>query len=227
MSITMSSHSDRPAGAVKRRYVAPLRQAKAAETRRRVLAAAHELFVSHGYVATTVDDIAAAAGVSRPTVFVSVGGKPELLKQLRDVVLAGDDEPIAMPRRKMFQEVWDAPDAASALRLFARNMRAIYLRAADVEHVLQSAAHVDPELRPLAEQAHVQRRYGCGLLVASLRGKGALRAGLSERAAGDVVFALASPDTFRLLVRQSGWSPRRYQQWLADALPRELLEPTT
>jgi AcrR family transcriptional regulator len=64
-----------------------------------VLAAAHELFVEQGYGATTVDQIAARAGVSKPTVFTAVGGKQTVLSAVRDVALAGDDEQIAVSDR--------------------------------------------------------------------------------------------------------------------------------
>ncbi|HEY2298744.1 MAG TPA: TetR/AcrR family transcriptional regulator, partial [Jatrophihabitans sp.] len=60
-------------------YSSPLRDEQAAQTRRAVLAAARELFVTQGYGATTVDQIAAVAGVSKPTVFSAVGNKQNLL----------------------------------------------------------------------------------------------------------------------------------------------------
>lgn len=207
-----------------RRYVAPLREAKARETRRRIVAAARDLFVGQGYAATTIDDVAARAGVSRPTVFVSVGGKPELLKLVRDVVIAGDDAAVPVPQRDFFQRVWDEPDARRTLALYARNMRTIHDRAADVEHVLQAAAHADPALQELAASALAQRRHGCGLVAQSVARKARLRPGLDVRTAGDVVFAVASPDSFRMLVGQCRWSRARYEAWLGETLARELLD---
>ncbi|UUO03171.1 TetR family transcriptional regulator [Mycolicibacterium novocastrense] len=47
---------------VKRRYSSRLRAAQASGTRRRIVAAAERLFVEHGYAATTIDAVAAAAG---------------------------------------------------------------------------------------------------------------------------------------------------------------------
>jgi AcrR family transcriptional regulator len=180
------------------------------------------LFLERGYAAVTADQIAVRASVSRPTVFVSVGGKPELLKQARDVALVGDDEPVPMPERPMFVQLWQEPDASSAVHLYARNMRIVYGRAAGLEVLLQQAASSDPGLRELARQAIAQRRTGCLLVVRSLRTKQALRRGLTEAAARDVVFALASPETYLHLVQTSGWSPRRYQSWLGGLLQREL-----
>jgi hypothetical protein len=44
--------------------------------------------VERGYGATTIGDIAAAAGVSRATVFASAGAKPALLKAAFDATPA-------------------------------------------------------------------------------------------------------------------------------------------
>ncbi len=62
----------------------------AARTRQAVLDAARELFAAQGYTATTIEQIARRAGVSKPTVFAAVGSKQAILKQLRDIALAGD-----------------------------------------------------------------------------------------------------------------------------------------
>jgi AcrR family transcriptional regulator len=220
----MSRASPEPRPPVnKRPYNAPRRAAKAAETRLKIVAAALELFTTQGYLRTTVDEVAAAAGVSRPTVFVSIGGKPELLKLVRDYAIAGDDLPVPMPERNMFIAVWDEPDPHRTLALFARNMRQIHTRVAEVEHVLQAAAQTDPDLTQLAEAAFQQRRHGCGLLARNVAGKAALRDGLTVKTAADAIYAIASPDVFRLLTRVCSWSPRGYETWLAGSLQRELL----
>src|SRR5689334_22312267 len=65
---------------VKRAYSSDLRADQARRTRRQIVDAASALFTEHGFSATTVDAIAAEAGVSRKTVFTAVGGKVQLLK---------------------------------------------------------------------------------------------------------------------------------------------------
>ena len=82
-----------------RSYSSPARERQAAGTRAAVLAAARELFVEQGYGATTVDQIAARAGVSKPTVFSAVGSKQTVLSVVRDVAMAGDDEAVAVSDR--------------------------------------------------------------------------------------------------------------------------------
>src|SRR5687768_10475433 len=102
-----------------RDYISPLRASGARATRRLVLDAARTLFIEQGYVATTVDQIAERAGVSKPTVFTAVGSKRVLLKELRDIALAGDDEPVPVPQRPWVQEVLGEPDPYRTLRLYA------------------------------------------------------------------------------------------------------------
>src|SRR5262245_4030715 len=71
----------KPRRPVKRRtYSSPLRSDQARGTSRAIIDAAMKLFGERGYAAVSVDAIAEEAGVSRATVFTSVGGKPALLK---------------------------------------------------------------------------------------------------------------------------------------------------
>ena len=60
---------------VKRVYESPLRKAQAAATRRAIIDAASGLFIERGYVATSIEAIAEAAGVSRQAAY-RVRGDP-------------------------------------------------------------------------------------------------------------------------------------------------------
>ena len=80
----------------RRPYRSTLREEQARATRRAVVDAARDLFVEFGWARTTIDAVAARAGVSRKTVFTSVGGKAALLKLALDWALVGDDEPVPM-----------------------------------------------------------------------------------------------------------------------------------
>jgi hypothetical protein len=55
-------------------------------------------------------------------------------------------------------------------------------------------------------------------ITRSLIQAGALRPGLNERDAADIVHALASPEVYRLLVPDRGWPGERYQRWLSSIL---------
>lgn len=61
-----------------------LREKQKEQRKEAILVAAMSLFGSHGYTVTTVEQIAAAAGVSPPTVFNYFGSKQEILFALVD-----------------------------------------------------------------------------------------------------------------------------------------------
>src|ERR1700735_324300 len=86
-----------------RRYSSSLRSEQTALGRRRVLDAAGTLFSEHGYLGTTIAQIAAAAGVSTQSVYNMAGGKAELLKAVYDVAVAGDEEAGPMAPRPASQ----------------------------------------------------------------------------------------------------------------------------
>src|SRR6516165_8933703 len=108
---------------VKRPYNSTRRDEQARATRRAVVGAAARLFVERGYGATTIDAIAADAGVSRKTVFTSVGGKSQALKLAIDWAIVGDDEPVALLDRPHIQASMAEPDARRILRDFAHDVR--------------------------------------------------------------------------------------------------------
>lgn len=75
-----------------------LRERKRRETRQRITEAGVGLFIAKGYDTTTLDDIAAAAGISRRTFFYYFKGKDEILMSLQSgmgdlAVAALRDEP--------------------------------------------------------------------------------------------------------------------------------------
>ena len=209
-----------------RPYVSPLRELAAQQTRRAVLAAAQSLFVARGYVGTTVDQIAERAAVSKPTVFVSVGSKRSLLKDLCDRSVADDDLVVdddLTVERLSGAEALDESDPGRLLRLYARNVAHRQERHADLDEVLHTAAGTDDELRDLWRTSEDQRRKEAGLVVNALLRRGALKPGLEGKAAADVLWVLTSSDIFRRLVRGQGWDPERYQLWLGDTFCNQLL----
>lgn len=206
----------------------PARAAAARATRAALVGAAAELFVRHGYARTTVQQVAARAGVARATVFTSVpGGKPELLRLARDQALAGDDEPVPVPQRSWFIDTMAEPDGERLLRRQAGNYRRMLERAAALELELQAAAPTHPELSDLAADARRQRALGALLVVRHVAGKPpGLRPRLTQQKAADALYALCSANVWALLVTDRGWSPAAFEKWLGDQLVAALLRPT-
>ncbi len=212
---------------VKRPYQSTLRGAQARSTREVIVAAATRLFVEQGYAATSIEEIAAAAGVSRATVFTSVGGKPKLLKTALDVAIVGDDDPVALPERPRSVAIRAEPDPRRYLALYAALVTEIGGRLGSIYEVVRGAAGADPDARELWETHLSQRRQGAANVVADVLRKSQLRAGLDREKAADIIWLLNDPGLYELLLRRRGWTPDRYQAWLAETMIRQLLPDET
>lgn len=205
----------------------PRRTAKAARTRRDVCAAAGSLFIERGYVATTVPEIADAAGVSRATVFNSVGGKAALLRACYDIATVGDDDPKPLPQRPELLAVRDAPDQRQTIVLYAGVIAAIGERLSGIYEVFRAAAATDQGIRAQWEQIQAERLGGGRGFVRILAGKGPLRDGLDLEEAGDVVWAHIDASLYHRLVVERGWSRARFEAWFDQTLASYLLPPVT
>ena len=209
-----------------RRYRSSLRSEQTAAGRRRILDAAGALFREHGYLGTTIAQIAAAAGVSTQSVYNMAGGKAELLKAVYDAAVAGDDEPVPMAERPGIQAMIAAPDPRQALALYARLGREIAQRTHRlVTVILAQAATGDAALTEFAAQIEAQRAIGTAATARHLASRFGLRAGLSEQAAADILWTLTAPDIAERLITQRNWPWDTYERWLADAMASSLLPP--
>jgi AcrR family transcriptional regulator len=187
-----------------------------------VCEAAYRLFSTRGYLATSIQDIAAEAGVARPTVFTAVGPKPVILRTVVDQALAGDDGAVPIAERPWWREAIEEPDPARSIQLYARNMCRISGRAGLVLRALETAASIDPDAAELWARFQHQRRVGLNEFAVTLAQKtGALR--YDEEAITDTMWMLA-PDAYLRLVHDAGWPVEQFQAWLADLLQRMFLE---
>jgi AcrR family transcriptional regulator len=205
-----------------RAYHSPAREEQARRTRRAVVKAAHELFAELGYAATTVDAVAAAAGVSRKTVFSAVGGKGTLLKLAIDWALVGDDEPVPMSDRPGVQRIEATTDPAEAVRLWAALIAGSISRVSDLYPVLIAAADVDHEAKELLERSLEERRNGAAFFVGHLQRIGGLRKGLDPEVAADVCWIYMDAGLHERLVRDRGWPHERYERFLEDSVTAAL-----
>jgi AcrR family transcriptional regulator len=216
-------------GPVKRRYDNTRRHARALATRRDVLNAAGELFTAHGYAGSSVDAIAARAGVSRDTIFKTFGGKRQLLQRWVEHRLVGADEPVPIAQQRWVDAIRVTSDAAQQIRIAAAAVTTIYDRAIDALITLRAAAHADPDIAELWRLACDQRRHDVetitGIITGIISDIGSIQHGRDETVV-DVVYALTAPETFEIYVRQCGWSLEQFQAWLAAALTSALLAPS-
>ncbi|KAB1153686.1 TetR/AcrR family transcriptional regulator [Micromonospora sp. DT46] len=194
------------------------------QTRRRILQAAYELFVDQGYGATTLQGVAERAGVSVQTIYFAFGNKPSLLKELVDVTIAGDDEPVPTLQRAWFLDAVAADTAEAQLRAHVRGTCEVLQRVAPIMDVLRAAGGQDPSLAGLWQQDSDPRLEVQTAAARSLLAKPGARARLSVEDAADVLFGLLSPELYLLFVRDRGWTPERWQQWAHDTLRAQLCD---
>jgi AcrR family transcriptional regulator len=206
------------AHAVNRSYDNSRRQAQVRATRLRIIEAARALFTAHGYPATTLEAIAAAADTSLPTLYRLFPAKRALLKAVVDVCFGGDDQPIAFGDRPEVRAARAESDPVALVGAFARIGRDFMDRSSAIMHVLATAAQVDPDAAQLLEQIRRQRHTGQSRIVAALAALGALDPELEYSEAADIAYTVLSPDVHRLLTTERGWTSEQYQQWLVRSL---------
>jgi TetR/AcrR family transcriptional regulator of autoinduction and epiphytic fitness len=208
---------------VKRKYESAQRQRQAQETRRAILAAAAELFVEPGYAATPLTAIAAQAGVAIQTVYAVFGSKRQLLSELVDITIAGDDEPLALPDRPFVADIRALADPRAKLARFARHLAEVNARQAAVMIALAGAASADPDAAAIWRRNLDDRRRGMTGLAADLAGTGRLRADHDVETAADVLWLAMDVRNYDWLVRQRGWTTEQYQRWYVDTVAAALL----
>ena len=199
--------------AVKRSYSSARRDAQARETRRSILDAALGLFVAHGYAATTIQTIAEEAGVAVQTVYAAFGNKRELMRQLIEATITGDDDPTPITQRPESLAVAVEPDVRRRAQLDAALSRTIVQRIAPLVRVAEEAAASDPELAATMEKIKTARRHEMLDSATLLAGPEGLRLEREEAAA--TLYVLYSPQVADMLMGDHGWSPQRYEGWLA------------
>ena len=199
------------------------RQARTRLAHAAVVQAARALFLERGYAAATIETISDLSDVPPATVYRLFSSKLGILKALLDVSVAGDDEAVPLEDRPHVRALLADPAPRKQLAGFAGIARGIMSRTEPVHRILVSAAGSDPDAAALLAEQTRQRQQGQARIARSLAQAGALRPGMRERDAADIIHALMSPEVYRLLVGDRGWHPERYEQWLTELLVSQLL----
>lgn len=207
----------------RRRYESPLRREQAAETRRRIIIAAQELFERDGYAATSMAAIASAAGVSLKTVYLAFETKSGLLRALWHLLLRGEQDSLPLGEQPWYRAVLDEPDPERQLRLNMRNSLMVKARAGAILEVIRSAASADIDIAALWSRIQAEFRENQRAVVQSIADKSALAPDLDVDTAADILWALNHPTVYALLVGERDWSAERYEQWLGELLCARLL----
>lgn len=207
----------------KRGYHSPRRAEQAAATRRAVLEAARELFVANGYSATTVAEIAERARVSLDTVYVTVGRKPELLRELVETSISGAGQAVPAEQRDYVIRIGAALTAQDKITIYAQAITQIQERLAPVFLALRDAATADRDCADLWAQIAKRRAQNMLLFAADLRSTGELRSDLTDQQVADIIWSMNAAEYWVLLVNERSWTPDQFAAWLIDVWSRMLL----
>ncbi|GLZ49165.1 hypothetical protein Acsp06_53500 [Actinomycetospora sp. NBRC 106375] len=210
-------------------------EASRAATRQRLVdAAAHE-FREGGYTGTTITALARRGGVSIQTLYLAVGGKPALLRAVLEQALAPPDAteesvPSASATEGYRQQLRshaaeahrDSDDSRARLRAIVHVYRLLAERAAPWWRLYRDAAATEPEIAADWAELHRLRRGTLAALLEDVPDE-ALRTGLGRDAAVDTLWAVASPETYHLLVERLQYTIDQYEDWLTETLTAALL----
>src|SRR5579859_79894 len=195
------------------------RRRQARETRRHIVRAARRLFVRLGYVGTTVEAIAAEAGVAVPTVYKAFGTKAAIARELNDLI---DEEAGVAEHAERFALATQPTEliaAAVALNL------SLFEHCADIIEATRAGAAVDPTLAHVYAEGTRRHDDGIRSVIDRLQTDGALRAGLNPPQAVGLLSTLCSVEAFAELTRRHGWTVKNCETWTIDALCWLLLKP--
>ena len=202
-----------------------LRQAQVAHTEQRILAAATELFLEGGYLATTLEAVARRAQVATRTVYLRFGTKAALFKRVVDVAIVGDTEPVDVLGRDWMQAALTAPTAAERIAASAAAGRQIMQRTGPLFAVAQQAAAVEPLIAGFWQQGREQSRRVHALFWTRMADDGLLDPAVDLAWLIDTTSILAAAETYLLVTRMTGWDLDAYERWLARTLSQLMASP--
>lgn len=201
----------------------PTRAEQARATRRRIIAAATESFVAHGYGATLLDQVAERAGVAVQTVYFHFGNKRTLLKEALDIAAVGDDEPVPLMERPWMRQLRQEPDPRRIIQLWVATGRTIVERVAPLMRVVRGTTGTDAELAAQWNTNQNQTRTAYALLAGLLADRDALRPGMTVDEARDIAFVIANVETYLQFSDVCGWTLDQWQERTGALLAAALL----
>lgn len=215
MSNLLSMTASKPAKTMSRQKQVgdALRQ----DTRNRLLEAAAQEFPAHGYAATTVTRLAAAAGVSVQTLYLVWGSKRALLRGYMERAIAGD-----LPSPEDASQRFTGLSPQQRLTEVAALVAEIADRAADGWQLYRDAAAVDPEIAADWQELQMLRHRTISKILDGIPAD-ALADGITLQKAVDTAWVIASPESYDLLVRRLGYTLGEFRIWMEQALSAAIL----
>lgn len=201
----------------KRTYNSENRNAQAAQTRKRILESARELFQSEGFECVTIEKLAQVAEVSIPTVYSLFQSKRGVLFALMDEALPSEQFNALVDEGKLEKS------AKKRLMITAKIARQLYDSERSQIDIFQGAALLAPEFKEQQKEREQRRYLRQEEYVKTLMKEKALLKSLSLTQARDILWAFTGRDIYRMFVIERGWTSEEYEKWLAQLLIKTLL----
>lgn len=202
----------------KRSYSSAKRKEGAVETRKRILRVAKKLFQTEGFDCVTIDQLAEASAVSSPTIY-------SLFKSKRGLLGAVIDEALSSEKRlALVEEEKQEKSPKKRLEIAAKITRQMYEAEKLQTDLFRGASVLSPELKKLERQREERRYERQRKSAERMHKEQVLIKGMEITEARDILWAFTGRDLYRLFTVERGWSPSRYEKWLAKLLIKTLIE---
>lgn len=175
------------------------------ETRLAILTAARALLEARGYFGVGLEDIAAAAGVSRQAIYLHFGSKSNLLVELAQHV----DESQGLPA--LVGEFRSAPTSLEAMDRLIHVLATYGPRVLRIALVMDGARQSDADALAAWRDRMMSRLGGMRWVIEWIARDGLLAPGWTIEEAAEWWWALSSPPVQELLTEVRGWSAERYE----------------
>lgn len=191
------------------------RQRQALATQTLIVDTARKLFLEQGYHTTTIEMIAAEAGVAVSTIYAIFRNKRGILRAMRE---AWHQE---SGQRDIYGLAREESGPQQRLALAAHATRRQWETGAALTRIYKGAASADSEAAAELGVALEGRRRNLTGFIEEMAPH--LRPELDVARAAEVFYALTLSEIYDTLVRQRGWTPDEYETWLATILAQQLL----
>lgn len=204
-------------GIMSSRYRSPRREDAAAATREAIVNSARKLFLTRGYAATTVPEIAEAAKVATQTVYASTGGKAALFVELLRPAISDPAAAEAVSAASV------AKDPARVLALCAAGARNGQERYWDIVSGLMRRPPEDELARQAVANVADKCHEALTMIAGRLSDLGALKPGISAARAADILWFYFGPNAWYSLIGEREWTFDQAERWLLQAARSDLL----
>lgn len=123
-----------------------------------------------------------------------------------------------MGDRPEFRAMFVTDDGPEFLKRYAAWCRLVSGRVAPILGAIGAPGVGDDGAQVFAGQIEKERRVGTTRAMERLQRDHGLKRGVTLQRAVDIAWTLNAPEVHDRLVRRCGWSPGRYEAWLAGQL---------